>query len=109
METFALLRLALSTPPVVWNRIARAWIDNGPGFDHFPPPGPDRGELANTIHTLDNIIMALVRFREYLDMRYGAGCGDQGHTSAVKSSNKVVNNVRRVLGYTGGRDVDLRF
>ena len=24
----------------------------------------------------------------YLDMRHGAGCGDQGHTSAVKRANR---------------------
>jgi len=43
---------------------------------------------------------------EYLNERYGYGCGDQGHTKAVKSTNKAAKGVWcGVFGYNAYHDV----
>jgi hypothetical protein len=56
--------------------------------------------LGETIRELDNLIENAVRTRGYLDMRYGHGCGDQGHAAGVKKSNRLAKLVRKALGFT---------
>lgn len=65
----------------------------------------ERGELANT---LNQIAQRATRAATYFEERYGYGCGDQGHATAVKKQNKVVERVRRVLGFSAPR-LDVTF
>ncbi len=39
-------------------------------------------------------------YGEYISMRHGNGCGDQGNESARKEADKVVKKVRKALGYS---------
>lgn len=57
----------------------------------------DRGRLAQE---LQNVALAAVWRSAYLDARYGSGCGDQGHASAVKAANKQLTGTRKALGFT---------
>jgi hypothetical protein len=42
----------------------------------------------------------------YLDERYGGGCGDQGHQSAVKNLNKAGRIIwTKAFGYNAYRDL----
>jgi hypothetical protein len=59
--------------------------------------GPERGKLADEAYGL---LQGLAWAAGYVDRRYGAGCGDQGHTDAVKYANKLKAGVRKVLGYS---------
>lgn len=60
------------------------------------------------IDELDAVIQRAARIRGYVDMRYGSGCGDQGHVAGVKESNKLVNKIRKALGFTYPK-ADVRF
>jgi hypothetical protein len=62
--------------------------------------GASSADLGRAISALDAIIEKSARIRGYLDGRYGHGCGDQGHKDSVKSSNKLVNKIRKALGFT---------
>jgi hypothetical protein len=64
--------------------------------------------LGESVILLDNTIEKLARVRGYLDGRYGHGCGDQGHTSAAKESNRLAAKVRKALGFTYSQQ-DLTF
>ena len=57
----------------------------------------ERGELAEE---LSGQIQRLVWNWGYMESRYGSGCGDQGHRSAVKNANRVLRQVRKAMGYT---------
>lgn len=60
-------------------------------------PSVDRGRLSGELQSL---AMNAIWKSAYLDARYGSGCGDQGHESAVKAANKATVGLRRVLGFT---------
>lgn len=49
---------------------------------------------------LDGVIEQAARLRGYVDMRYGSGCGDQGHADGVKESNRLAFKIRKALGFT---------
>lgn len=115
MNNNQLLDLALRTPPVEWDDVANRWITGQPGKDWLPPVGfqssdsdRNRGTMDDAIRQLDGMIQALVRFRAYLDERYGHGCGDQGHASAVQNQNTIVAKVRKAMGFSIPRN-DVRF
>jgi hypothetical protein len=63
-----------------------------------------RGEI---LKELERIAEAVATFAAYLDDRYGYGAGDQGHKSAVKHMNKVRRTLRKALGYTITKDLDI--
>lgn len=107
MERSQLLDLALNTPPVEWDEVANRWINSWLAKGYLPPVVSCR-TMAEAIQELDGIIIRLVRFRAYLDMRYGNGCGDQGHNDGVKEQNKLAAKVRKALGYTKAKD-DITF
>jgi len=83
-EADVLLDALLNSAPVERNQLVMA--------------SPDT--LHRAITGLDALIEKATRLRGYLDGRYGHGCGDQGHGSAVKESNRLVVKVRRALGFT---------
>lgn len=62
-------------------------------------------QRVEVLHGLDGVLAGLALVYGYADMRYGCGCGDQGHTSAVREANKVRRNVRNVLGFDVTRDI----
>jgi hypothetical protein len=64
--------------------------------------------LGDMVRELDGLIERAARLRGYVDMRYGHGCGDQGHESAVKESNKLAGKIRKSLGFTFARQ-DVNF
>ena len=70
-----------------------------PGVGDIPTPNR-RIPPSELIDTMDTMIERLARFREYLNTRYGHGCGDQGHKSAVKEQNKMARKIRAALGFT---------
>lgn len=51
------------------------------------------------IRYLDRLMERSARLRGYLNTRYGNGCGDGGHASAVKESNRLAWKVRKALGF----------
>ncbi len=55
-----------------------------------------RDELRRELESLSAHAAAAAA---YVEMRYGSGCGDQGHGDAVKHSNHVMAQVRKSLGY----------
>ncbi len=93
-----ILEFAMHSRPLDWQKAADQW-KAGPGFDHFPAVD-NRPTMDEAISELDATIQGLTRLRGYLDARYGHGCGDQGHTDAVKEANRLTTKVRKALGYT---------
>ena len=63
----------------------------------YAQANPDK--LRSVYEALEGIATGAVRASAYLAMRDGYGMGDQGHTKAVKESNKVVAKVRKALGF----------
>jgi hypothetical protein len=55
---------------------------------------------GDCVRHLDALITRASMLRGYLDMRYGHGCGDQGHDSGVDEANKLATKVRKALGFT---------
>jgi len=107
MELFDLFRLAICTPMYEWDEVANRWINSEAGKDYLPTAA-NRGTMDDAIRQLDTMIVCLSRFREYLDQRYGSGCGDQGHADAVKAQNRVAAKIRKALGYTYAKN-DINF
>lgn len=67
---------------------------------------PEHRRLA--VIALESVALAIVQRAAYINMRYGAGCGDQGHKAAVKAFNRAGKKVWvGVFGYSAYRD--LRF
>ena len=65
----------------------------------------DRNELVTK---LEGIAHRAALLAGYVDARYGNGCGDLGHKSAVKSANKAGNIVWcKVFGYNAHIDLTL--
>ena len=65
----------------------------------------DRNELVTK---LEGIAHRAALLAGYVDARYGNGCGDQGHKSAVKSANKAGNIVWcKAFGYNAHFDLRL--
>ncbi len=61
---------------------------------------PKNYEKLQTLEReLDHLATVAAARGEYISMRYGSGCGDQGHDSAKKSMEKTRKKVRRALGY----------
>ena len=58
------------------------------------------GDLMETERELTALSIRAARVATYISMRHGGGCGDQGHSAAVKEQNKIVREVRKALGYT---------
>lgn len=58
--------------------------------------GAQRGELCKELEALAS---AAAAYAGYVDMRYGNGCGDQGHDDAVTEFNRVRKGVRKTMGY----------
>ena len=57
----------------------------------------ERSELEQA---LEEIAEKATAFAGYLDMRYGYGCGDQGHEDAVRQFNRYGKMVHcKVFGY----------
>ncbi len=48
---------------------------------------------------LEGIAIRAAEFSAYIDMRYGSGCGDQKHKTAMKAFNRVRKAVRKAFGY----------
>jgi len=48
---------------------------------------------------LSQIAQKAAYMSEYLDMRNGHGCGDQGHKASAKSAYSVFLKVRKALGF----------
>lgn len=63
-----------------------------------------RGELVDE---LEQIAIAAGTLAMYLEERYGYGCGDQGHTKAVKLMNRCRRAIRKAFGYTTTIDLDI--
>jgi hypothetical protein len=99
--------LLVSSYPAQWEDIVKRWQTDGPGCGYFPPP-QTRARMEDVVNELDAIIEHAARPRGYLEMRHGNGCGDQGHASAVKESNKLVAKIRKALGFVQPKK-DLRF
>lgn len=57
-------------------------------------------EKAEMLGELEGLLAGAAFIYGYIDMRYGSGCGDQGHDSAVKNANRVRITTRKVLGYS---------
>lgn len=95
----------LESAPVDWERAADGWKTEL--IEHLPEPAA-RPAMSDAIRELDAVIVQATRLRGYLDGRYGAGCGDQGHPASVKTSNALVARVRKALGFTQARN-DVRF
>ena len=55
---------------------------------------------------LENVASVAAMQAEYLNERYGYGCGDQGHEKAEKSANKAGRAIwRKVFGYNAHHDI----
>lgn len=65
-----------------------------------------RGQMSDM---LDAIAQKCARAAGYVSHRYGCGCGDHGHNSAVKNANKVLSGVRKALGYTLPKAANVEF
>jgi hypothetical protein len=91
-ESDALLDALLNSAPVEWQYLVTAKPET----------------LGRCITGLDALMEKSARLRGYLDGRYGHGCGDQGHKDAVKMSNRLLNKVRKALGFIFPRQ-DLSF
>ena len=61
--------------------------------------GYDTEEHRNAVESLESVAFAAIWRAAYMDYRYGSGCGDQGHESAVKNANKVLAKTRKAMGY----------
>jgi hypothetical protein len=57
----------------------------------------ERGEVARALNTMAE---RAARAASYFEERYGYGCGDQGHSRAVKKQNKLAERIRKALGFT---------
>ena len=68
-------------------------------------PSAQRGQYAQE---LQNLALSALWRSVYLDTRYGAGCGDQGHDDAVKAANKALAGCRKVLGFTYPERANIR-
>lgn len=73
-------------------------------------------EVANDLTTeeqrlmideVEGLMQTLAWKLGYLDARFGNGCGDQGHKSAVKSANKYRHAVRKAMGYHHRSDINV--
>ena len=68
--------------------------------------GMSSEELHETVRELEAISLNAGQKARYFDERYGGGCGDQGHDSAVKALNRAGRMVwRRVFGYNAYSDI----
>lgn len=76
--------------PVTWNAMAT---------------GKTGGELGEIVRFLDGVAERAARMSAYLGLRGGYYCGDRGHASAVKQSNRAARKVRKALGYNVTHDV----
>lgn len=56
-----------------------------------------RGEVAKE---LECVALTAVWRAAYVEARYGSGCGDQGHETAVRDANKLLVKVRKAMGFT---------
>lgn len=77
-------KIVMGTPPVKLNELISGL------------PNSTREHIANQ---LDGLIQQAAFMHGYLDARYDAGGGDQGHEAAVKNANKHLKAARRMLGY----------
>ena len=62
--------------------------------------GMKTAERGKASEELQSLILAAAWRYAYVDARYGAGCGDQGHESAVKAANKLLAAIRKAMGFT---------
>jgi hypothetical protein len=77
-------------PPVEWGKTVNRMKTD------------DRRELARE---LEEISRRAAMLAEYLNERYGYGCGDQGHKKGVKSANKAGQKVWcGAFGYNAHHD-----
>ena len=58
------------------------------------------GDLQALENELTHLATLASRYAIYVSLRHGCGCGDQGHDSAYKESEKVYKAVRKKLGFT---------
>lgn len=65
-------------------------------------------EIQEIANWLDQVAVRAVRLSGYLEARGATGCGDGGHASGVKSSNKKAAKVRKAIGYTQPKN-DINF
>lgn len=103
-----LLTLATETALADWDNTVNQWKIGGEAI-YLPPTPMDRGSIQDAVRDLDRYIVCLARFREYIEQRDGAGCGDQGHEAAVKAQNKLATKVRRALGFTFPEKGNVKF
>ncbi len=75
---------ALSTPP---NNL-KEFCDNNKQF------------LADIERELNWLTQVSARYGEYIGMRHGGGCGDQGDKDAWIVADKTVKKVRAAIGYS---------
>ena len=82
----------MKRPPVEWEKT----VDR--------MKSADRGELTRE---LESIAYRAAMLARYVDARYGGGCGDQGHASAVRSCNKAAKTVwMKAFGYNAHNDIN---
>lgn len=75
----------ISRPPVEWDAMNSEFTQQ---------------YRVDLIRDLESLIQRASMLSGYLEMRYGSGCGDQGHDDAVKESNRRLKAVRKALGFT---------
>lgn len=57
-------------------------------------------ELGPLSRDLDHVAVEAAQKAAYVRMRHGPGCGDQGHTKAVKEFNRVRKKVRATCDFS---------
>lgn len=75
----------INSAPVDWQAIADAMTAS------------ERDEVSRK---LENSAVWMSRAAAYFEERGGYGCGDQGHSAAVKVQSKQAEKVRRALGFS---------
>ena len=79
-------------PPIAW----QAFVDARTGEERDRLRGIFEAEA-----------MHAAQLAAYLDLRYGPGCGDQGHKAAVKNSNRVARLLWcKAFGYNALTDLN---